>query len=209
MRGVKAGASRDRTLASPKRAFREVLPQARRAFREVPHVGSKTTVRPAFRPIALATLLVLVGGALAALAISDAVAHGTRSTPPVARVGRVVSVSEKVELHLVRAVGESLVEEGKATGTLPGTAKITLNIDAARGTATARFSFYLHGGTLSGRSSGTAHGGHGGWESFSGKVRLEHGSGRYAHASGSGTIYGALYRRTDRLIVQESGRLRY
>jgi hypothetical protein len=126
-----------------------------------------------------------------------------------ANVARVVAVHDKGELHLVHAVGETLIEEGKATGTLAGTAKIGLNIDAARGTARAGFTLYLRNGTLSGHAQGAAHGGHGGWESFSGTMWLSHGTGLYAHASGSGKMYGAIYRRTDRLIVQESGRLHY
>ena len=126
-----------------------------------------------------------------------------------ARAARVISVNDKAELHLVHAFGETLVEEGKATGTLAGTAKIRLQIDAARASAKASFTFYVQGGTLSGHSSGRANGGHGGWESFSGTMSLDHGTGRYAHASGSGHMYGAIYRRTDKLIVQESGRLRY
>ena len=144
----------------------------------------------------MAALLVLIAGAAAAQAASAVTA-------------RVISVNDKAELHLVRAFGETLLEEGKATGTLPGTAKIRLHIDAARDSATASFTFYVHGGTLSGESSGQANGGHAGWESFSGAMHLNHGSGRYAHASGSGHMYGAIYRRTDKLIVQETGQLHY
>jgi hypothetical protein len=121
----------------------------------------------------------------------------------------VISVRDNSELHLVRAIGNTLIEEGRATGTLPGSARIRLNIDVESGTATSRFTIYTHGGSLSGSARGEAHPGRGGWESFSGTTRLEHGTGRYAHASGTGKMYGALYRRNDRLIVQTIGRLRY
>jgi hypothetical protein len=122
---------------------------------------------------------------------------------------RVISVNDSSELHLVHAVGNTLIEEGRATGTLPGNVRIRLNIDVATGTATSHFTIYTRGGSLSGYARGEAHQGRGGWESFSGRTRLEHGTGRYAHASSTGTMYGALYRRTDRLIVQAFGRLRY
>jgi hypothetical protein len=121
----------------------------------------------------------------------------------------VISVRDSSELHLVHAVGNTLIEEGRVTGTLPGNGRMRLNIDAATGTATSRFTIYTRGGSLSGYARGEAHRGRGGWESFSGRTRIEHGTGRYAHASSTGTMYGALYRRTDRLIVQAFGRLRY
>jgi hypothetical protein len=119
----------------------------------------------------------------------------------------VISVHDSSELHLVHAVGNTLIEEGRARGTLPGTVRIRLNIDVERGTASSRFTIYTRGGSLSGYAQGEAHPGRGGWESFSGTTRLEHGTGRYAHASGTGKMYGALYRRNDRLIVQTIGRL--
>jgi hypothetical protein len=135
---------------------------------------------------------------------TSAVAAGSR-----AHQARVISVHDSSELHLVHAVGNTLIEEGRVTGTLPGNARIRLNIDVATGTATSRFTIYTRAGSLSGYARGEAHPGRGGWESFSGRTRLEHGTGRYAHASGTGTMYGALYRRNDRLIVQTFGRLRY
>jgi hypothetical protein len=139
-------------------------------------------------------------------------ATGASAAPPlraVARAAKVLAVRDRAELHRVRTFGETLIEEGKTTGTLAGTVKIRLNIDSERGTASAEFTLYLSGATLTGHSSGKANGGRGGWESFSGKMWLTRGTGRYAHASGSGNMYGAIYRRTDRLIVQEYGQLRY
>jgi hypothetical protein len=145
-------------------------------------------------------------GALLLLAAGGSAALGQAAR---ARATRTVSVRDRAELYAVRSYGNTLIEEGKATGTLAGTVKIRLNIDAARRTATAGFTIYTRGGSLSGGSSGSAHGGHGGWESFSGRMWLDHGTGRYRSASGSGKLYGSIYRRTDRLIVQEIGRLRY
>jgi hypothetical protein len=132
----------------------------------------------------------------------------TAASPQALRAS-VVSVRDSSELHLVKAVGETLLEEGRVTGTLPGAVRTRVRINAGAGTATSRFTFYLHGGSLTGHASGVANAGHGGWESFAGTMWLDRGTGRYAHASGSGKMYGALYRPNDRLRVQTIGRLRY
>jgi hypothetical protein len=165
----------------------------------------------AYRSTSLSSAAVLIAPALAVLAIGIGVdgALANTSDPPSARSARVISVRDSSELHLVRAIGETLLEEGKTTGTLPGTVRTRIDLNAGAGTATSRFTFYLTGGSLTGRASGVANSGQGGWESFAGTMWLDRGTGRYAHASGSGKMYGALYRRNDRLKVQAIGRLRY
>ena len=40
-------------------------------------------------------------------------------------------------------------------------------------------------------------------------MTLSHGAGKYAHASGVGKMYGALYRRNDTLEVQTTGNLHF
>jgi hypothetical protein len=184
----------DASMSARLRGWREVSAVHARSAR---HAGP-----------ALARVVLRAGAALAGTVMLFGSVLGGGSALG-ARAARVMSVRDKAELHRVRAVGETLIEEGRTSGTLPGTAKIRIDINAANGTATAQWSFYLQGGTLRGHSSGTSRGGHGGWESFSGKVWLERGSGRYAHASGTGTMYGAINRRTGRLIVQEFGLLHY
>ena len=125
------------------------------------------------------------------------------------REAGVISVRDRSEAHLVKAVGNVLTEEGKVTGTLPGTAKITINIHAGGGSATARVTLHVDGGSINSQGSGKAHEGSGGWESFGGTMRVDGGTGRYARASGSGHIYGALDRRNDKLVVQTVVQLRY
>jgi hypothetical protein len=121
----------------------------------------------------------------------------------------VISVYDSSELHLVKAVGDELTEEGRVSGTLPGKAKIEVDLHAPGGTATARFRLYVGGGSISGHASGKGHEGQGGWESFSATTWLNGGTGRYARASGSGHMYGALNRRDDKLVVQTMARMRY
>lgn len=150
-----------------------------------------------------------VGVVLLALASAFDGALAAEAKAPTARAASVIPVRDSSELHLVKAVGNTLSEEGQVTGTLPGTVNTQLDIDVETGSATSSFTFHLRGGLLRGHASGTATAGHGGWESFSGTMLLTRGTGRYAHASGSGKMYGALYRRNDRLKVQAIGSLRY
>jgi hypothetical protein len=162
------------------------------------------------RLFALPVLSLVLGSAvLSVLALSTGGAWARTPRSPAASAARVISAGDSSELHLIKAVGETSTEEGKVTGTLPGSALARLHIDAAAGNATSSFTFHLRSGAVSGHASGRATTGQGGWESFSGRMVLNHGTGRYAHASGSGTMYGALNRRNDRLKVQVVGQLHY
>lgn len=121
-----------------------------------------------------------------------------------ARAARSISIDDKATLHRVKAIGNTLIEEGDAEGTLKGHVKISLDLEEA-GSATSHFTLYLSGGDLLGHASGKATTPKGGWESFGGKMSIDHGTGRYAHASGSGKMYGALNRHTYVLDVQVAG----
>jgi hypothetical protein len=156
-----------------------------------------------------ATPLIGLGMMLFAVSAWGNRAWAARSAAPFAFTAHVLSVSDSSELHVVKAVGNTLIEEGSATGTLPGVVRIRLNINVETSSAASSFTLHTRGGTLIGHAAGTASPGHGGWESFAGKMWLDRGTGRYARASGSGHMYGALFRRTDRLRVQTIGRLRY
>jgi hypothetical protein len=121
------------------------------------------------------------------------------------RTAHSISINDKSKLHRVQVIGNTLIEEGNAGGTLTGRVRIRLNIEAEGSSATSRFTMYLPGGDLFGHASGKATPGKEGWESFGGAMWIDHGTGRYAHASGTGKMYGALNRHTDVLIVQVTG----
>jgi hypothetical protein len=129
-----------------------------------------------------------------------------RATPG-AEAPRSVSINDKSTLHRVKTIGNTLIEEGNAEGTLKGRVKISLNLEEV-GSATSHFVMYLSGGDILGHANGKATTPKGGWESFGGKMWIDHGTGRYAHASGSGKLYGALNRHTYVLIVQVTGNAR-
>jgi hypothetical protein len=126
------------------------------------------------------------------------------SKSPSARTAHSLSINDKSTLHRVKAIGNTLIEEGNAEGTLEGRVKISLDLEEV-GSATSHFTLYLPGGDLLGHANGKATTPKGGWESFGGKMWIDHGTGRYAHASGSGKMYGALNRHTYVLDVQVTG----
>ncbi len=103
--------------------------------------------------------------------------------------------------------GATLLEEGSALGSLPGTVRARLTVGAE--VVTAGFTIYLRGGTISGHSSAKLNAGRGEFASFGGSLNVSHGSGRYAHASGNGGLFGTINRNTDNATVQVVGKLRF
>ncbi len=101
----------------------------------------------------------------------------------------------------------TLIETGRATGTLPGSVKVSFTLHGLH--ATSRFTIYAHGGTISGVGEGFVKSGRTGYDTFGGSLRLTGGSGRYRGASGSGTLYGSLYKLNESIKVQVDGTLRH
>lgn len=131
----------------------------------------------------------------------DAKAHGR---PIIAYVAGTLSISDKASLALTGGSGNTLIEEGAATGTLPGKAKVSLTI--ATTTATSKFTLYPRGGSISGSGTVRLHtGGSVAYASFSGSLRVGHGTGRYAHVSGAGNMYGVLNRENSSTKVEVIG----
>jgi hypothetical protein len=129
------------------------------------------------------------------------------SAPPLARMAKTIQVSDTGHLRLANpnGAGSTLVEEGKATGTLPGSVRASLTI----GTSTVRvtFTLYLHGGTITGHGTAKFNAGQNEYASFGGSVAVNQGGGHYAHAAGSGKVYGSINRNTDNATVQVVGQL--
>lgn len=128
------------------------------------------------------------------------------ATPAVLASGT-QTVKDAAHLHLVGSPGTALSERGNATGTVPGTVHLSFKLNAY--TATATFRINSKGSSITGRASGKLKFDKSGYDSFSGKATITHGTGRYAHATGSGNFYGSVYRRTDAMNVQIDGQLRY
>ena len=122
-----------------------------------------------------------------------------------AQATRTVDVTDTAHLHYLKSPGSELLEEGRASGQLPGTVRVRLNVGP---TVTAAFTIYTHDGEISGHGSGKLHSS-GQYASFGGTMTVSHGTGRYAHARGHGGFYGTINRKTYAVVVQTTGRLSY
>jgi hypothetical protein len=176
----------------------------------------------ATRPLALlATLaLALVALLTTALARTPALASPHPSAlvpahtpaPPSsdlrARSARLLKVNDSGHLHLLHAYGEVINEEGKASGTLPGTVFVHMTVGAANVTA----SFTIRsagGGSIEGHGQAVLHSSTL-YSSFAGTLSVSHGTGRYSHAHGTGKLYGTIERTPIKhLTVQTTGTLDY
>jgi hypothetical protein len=148
-----------------------------------------------------------VGGARSAATLGTAWSAATLgAAPPTAHAAHVLSVKEEGHLHSVSTSGAELLEEGKVSGTIPGKVKVSFDIGA---TVTAKFTIYAGGGgSISGNGGGALHS-TGVYSSFGGSLEVTGGSGRYAHAHGTGTLSGEIDRKTYALTVQTTGKLYY
>jgi hypothetical protein len=119
-----------------------------------------------------------------------------------------VTVRDEAHLHFVTGAGPQLIDEGHATGTVPGRVKARFTYNGEP-TVTASLTIYGNAGTISARGSGRLSSPVSASPSFRGHMYVTRGSGRYAHAHGSGEIFGVFYRRSYGLVVQAVGRLTY
>jgi hypothetical protein len=153
----------------------------------------------AARRAAVCVTIVLGGLALAGAADSTAASH------PVAGAAHTLNGTATADLHLVKADGSQLQEEGPVTGALHGSMRAVLTTGA---TFEGGFTIHTGGGSIEGHGRATAHGS-GRYQSFSGSLTVTGGSGRYSHASGHTGLSGIFDRRTYAIVIQTSGRLSY
>jgi hypothetical protein len=152
-------------------------------------------------PRSLATVvLAAVGTVVIFPAASYSSAHNA-----IARASRSLNATITAHLHLVKAEGSELFEEGAVSGALPGSMRAELKTGAVY---TGSFTTHTHGGSIKGRGTATPHGS-GRYQSFSGTFVVTGGTGRYAHVSGRAGLYGVFDRRTDAVTVQTTGKLSY
>jgi hypothetical protein len=156
-------------------------------------------------PIVLAlTWAASTGSAIATHAVGT---HAASAPAAGAHAARVQSITDNASLHLISADGNTLFEQGRASGNLPGTVEVALTLGDH--TATSTFTIHTTGGTIGGRGNGKLHPGRAGYDSFGGTCAVTHGTGRFRGASGGCGLYGSIYRVDDSLRVQVTGKLRY
>jgi hypothetical protein len=138
--------------------------------------------------------------------VSDTLTSGP--APVLGRTAHTLSVKDEGHLHLISSSGSNLVEEGPISGTIPGRARVSFNVGP---TVYASFTIYVQGGgSISGRGHGALHS-TSAYSTFGGSLSVTHGTGRYAHASGTGGLYGAINRKSGSypMTVQTTGELHY
>jgi hypothetical protein len=149
---------------------------------------------PAPAPGPAAAALVLV---VCALALAGA-----------AKASSLLSVRDEGRLHFVHSSGSVIIDEGRVSGTFPGSAKVRFLYDGEPDVS-AEFTIAGHGGSVSARGTGRLSNPTSPSPSFSGHMTITGGTGRYAHIHGSGQLFGVYYRRSYGLTVQAIGKLAY
>ena len=127
---------------------------------------------------------------------------------PLAGAARTAVVRDEGHMHFVSAEATLIVDEGAMSGTIPGRARVYFTYNGSPN-VTARFAIHAAGGTIDGRASCRLHNPSSPTPSFRGALQIVGGSGRYAHARGSGELFGVFHRHGYGLVVQAIGRLRY
>jgi phage gpG-like protein len=143
---------------------------------------------------------------VSALAVS-AVAWGQA---PIARAhtSRTLNVRDEGRLRYVQSSGTVIIDEGRATGTFPGTVTVRFSYDGEP-TVNARFTISGASGSISARGTARLSSLTSLTPSFTGTMTITGGSGRYAHVHGGGGLYGVYNRRNYGLTVQAVGKLPY
>jgi hypothetical protein len=164
--------------------------------------------KPSLPDLLRATALAISGAlvlavVLALAATGDAIA----GTGVAARAARSLNVTDTARLHYLprESEGSTLVEEGSATGRLPGHMRAHLVVGA---TFSGTFTFYASGGSIKGHGSANPQGS-GRYESFHGALIVTGGTGRFVHARGKAGLYGVFDRTSYALTVQTTGTLSY
>jgi hypothetical protein len=147
--------------------------------------------------------------ALALGTLAAAVGTGAAGAAPSAHAARTLDLNDSANLNLSNKKGFELKESGKASGSLPGTIYIQLKVTGER-EVTARIQVYPNGGSLNATASGSYRVDTSSTASFSGKLNVTGGSGRYSKAKGSGLSFsGTVHRPGDSVSVRVSGNMTY
>jgi len=145
-------------------------------------------------------------GLAAALTVCLWLGGAVGSAAPVAHASK--RFTENVSVHLVKKKGPILKERGTATGTLSGSVRARFDTSDILKT-TGRVTFFPNGGgsltiIVLGAPESLAT-----VAKVSGNLGVRSGTGRYAHATGSGTFRGTLNRSTWAITVHVKGTLNY
>jgi hypothetical protein len=170
---------------------------------------TKQATRVAWRPRpnrGPTVLLVLIVALATAAGITPS-AQGDSHTK--ARIASALNVTDTAHLHYVREADGLLIDEGTATGTVPGNVRVGFDLGT---TVAANFTISTHQGSIIGHGTGTLHKSTNRSDvyiSFAGTLTVSHGTGHYTHAHGTGGFYGTLDRHNYAVTIQTTGTLTY
>jgi hypothetical protein len=165
--------------------------------------GRETARKYRSRGSSAMLVAIIAASAVAGIALPASARPIGRSAT--AHAAHTLNATDNAHLHMVRASGSLLYEEGSASGGMPGHMKANMNIGA---TFTSTFTIYTSSGTIKGHGTATPQGS-GRYESFRGSIVVTGGSGRYAHAHGNAGLYGTFDRKTYAFVIQTTGKLSY
>lgn len=137
---------------------------------------------------------------------ASASAHA--ATGPAARIARTLQARDEAHLRFVHSSGSLLIDEGPASGTLRGKVRLQFTYDGSP-VVGAQLTISGNGWSIKARGQGRLSNPTSPAPSFRGSLAISGGSGRYAHAHGSGELFGVFYRRSYAITVQAIGKLAY
>jgi hypothetical protein len=140
--------------------------------------------------------------------IGDSATSAWSIEVPAARSARTVKVHDEGRLRFSSSSGSQLIDYGSASGTLPGRVRLHFTYDGSP-TVSAQFTISGAGWSIRARAQGRLSNPTSPNPSFRGSLTITGGSGRYAHARGSGELFGVFNRRSYGLTVQAIGKLTY
>jgi hypothetical protein len=151
--------------------------------------------------------MLCVTGAVGPLLASGAEAASSVAEPLAAAAARTIMLTESGHLKPVTRGGNTIAEEGGATGTYKCSIVVHLQI-VATNRVTATFTVRPKGGTVTGRGSArlvTS----GGYGYFGGTLAITKGTGAFSRASGNNIgISGKFNRETLNVTVNVHGTMR-
>jgi hypothetical protein len=140
-------------------------------------------------------------GLLASIILAAAATLG-----PAAASARTISGADTAHLELRHQDESLLLEEGKATGVLPGRMRAELKVAQHQFSGTC--TIYTDGSSITGHGVATPKGA-GRYQSFKGTLTITGGTGRFRGAHGQTGLYGTFDRITFSIVIQTTGNFSY
>ena len=163
---------------------------------------SRTRVR---KPRVALLVISFVFVAIAVIATAAGAVALTPQSAEHATAARALRVLDETRMHRTSEVGATIIEEGTATGSLPGRIKARVTVGASVSTTAV---LYARGGSINIRGVGVMRSS-GAIANFSGVMTANGGSGQYTHAHGKATISGVVNRRNWAMTLRTNGTLSY